>query len=100
PQNDEQQKDGRKARRQRELHCSFRFFSSSPDQIDPNHFSNPLKAKPTATANAGPSDLTFSELTCGPTVMLLKGSRTSVRYEDVRRRRSGSPSMTAAPPLM
>src|SRR5215468_7938208 len=68
--------DNRKNRRQTGRHSSLHSDSWLPacsGEIDLNHQSNPRKAKPTATAKAGPRDTTLYESTLGPTLMALNG---------------------------
>src|SRR5207245_2575444 len=97
---DEDQKDRHEIGRQSDLRAGFCFSAACSSEIDFNHRSNPLKAKPTATASAGPRDVTCSTSTLGPSVMDLNGSRTSVGYPKVSWIFSARPTMREVPPLI
>ena len=75
---DDNQQDRRKIFGQSELRARFCLLATCSNQIDSNHWSNPLKAKPTATASAGPRDVSCAASTFGPAVMDRNGSKTSV----------------------
>src|SRR4029077_1283391 len=93
--------DVRRHRRHGNFHAALdTFLSACTSEIDFDHWSNPLKAKPMATASAGPRDVTLNAFTFGPIEMLLNGSRTSVGHAKLSWILFARPVIWEVPPLI